>query len=643
MLTNTTLNGDVACLFFENFSSGTPPTGWTIENPDGSEGWEFTNVTGSGGNSTRVTRMDNYQYNAAGQLDFLTMPELDLSRITSPRLVFDVAYAAFGPNNFERLNIEYSTDGGNTWQATTYEKEDLELATTGYQGSGWGPQQASDWRIDTVDISAYATATTLFRFVQTAGYGNGLFIDNVRVITEDQPVADFGTAGITVCRDETISLTDESANVPTSWNWSFSPNTITFQEGTSASSQNPRVSFNAVGTYTITLSVTSANGTTSITRSNAVATIGETVLPLEEGFSASSLPTGWAVLNPDNDEGWEFTTTTGSDGNSTRVIRMDNYQYNAPGELDYLVLPELNLDGIQDPVMIFDVAYAAFGPNNFEQLKLEYSPDCGENFFSTAYAKEGLELATTGYQGNGWGPQQASDWRTDTLDLSAYASGSVVLRFVQTAGYGNGLFLDNIRILEALALPLDLLSFTGETLDKTNRLSWTTANEEGFDRFVVQRSANGRDWRDLGAVAGAMTGLESEEGETSPLSPGEGPGVRSYTFTDATPLPDGYYRLRMEDFDGSFTFSEVLHLQRPNDNASTLSVYPNPNNGPFIIDLPLDDGETAELSLYDSTGRRLFQQNVRGRFEQTTELPAGVYLLTAELAGERVTRRVVVR
>ena len=63
--------------FSEDFQGGVPPTGWTIENPDGLEGWESTTTTDINGNSSKVARMDNYQYNAPGALDYLTMPALD--------------------------------------------------------------------------------------------------------------------------------------------------------------------------------------------------------------------------------------------------------------------------------------------------------------------------------------------------------------------------------------------------------------------------------------------------------------------------------------------------------------------------------------------------------------------------------------
>ena len=74
--------------------------------------------------------------------------------------------------------------------------------------------------------------------------------------------------------------------------------------------------------------------------------------------------------------------------------------------------------------------------------------------------------------------------------------------------------------------------------------------------------------------------------------------------------------------------------------------YPNPSNGRLVVDLPLAAGETVTvtLTLYDLTGRRVFRQTTSARrYEQVAELPAGVYLLSAEFTSGRVMQRVVVR
>ena len=50
-----------------------------------------------------------------------------------------------------------------------------------------------------------------------------------------------------------IYLTDDSYNNPSSWSWSINPSSYNYIIGTSSSSQNPVIQFNADGQYTIQL------------------------------------------------------------------------------------------------------------------------------------------------------------------------------------------------------------------------------------------------------------------------------------------------------------------------------------------------------------------------------------------------------
>jgi PKD repeat protein len=75
------------------------------------------------------------------------------------------------------------------------------------------------------------------------------------------PVADFEADDTTpFVNVSTVTFTDQSINTPTSWTWSFTPSTITYQNSTSSNSQNPKVIFNATGDYTVTLTSTNTEG-----------------------------------------------------------------------------------------------------------------------------------------------------------------------------------------------------------------------------------------------------------------------------------------------------------------------------------------------------------------------------------------------
>lgn len=95
-------------------------------------------------------------------------------------------------------------------------------------------------------------------------------IDNVRLkgnFTAIAPIANFSADNTTTFTGEVVTFTDESENNPASWAWSFSnPANITYVNGTSSTSQNPQVTFNTAGTYTVTLVATNSIDSDTITK-----------------------------------------------------------------------------------------------------------------------------------------------------------------------------------------------------------------------------------------------------------------------------------------------------------------------------------------------------------------------------------------
>ncbi|MBW6490406.1 MAG: PKD domain-containing protein [Lentimicrobium sp.] len=93
------------------------------------------------------------------------------------------------------------------------------------------------------------------------------------------------------CLNETVTFTDQTLGDPISWEWTFTPNTVSFVDGTSNTSQNPSIQFNALGVYSVTLSATNDVGPNSLTRTDYIS-----VNSANAGFSA--LPLSIVVNNP---------------------------------------------------------------------------------------------------------------------------------------------------------------------------------------------------------------------------------------------------------------------------------------------------------------------------------------------------------
>jgi PKD repeat protein len=88
--------------------------------------------------------------------------------------------------------------------------------------------------------------------------------------SNNPPDAFFSARFTEVCLNSPVTLQDNSAFLPTSRNWTITPGTFTYLNGTNNNSPDPQVSFNAAGNYTIKLNVANTNGKDSLVFTNAL-------------------------------------------------------------------------------------------------------------------------------------------------------------------------------------------------------------------------------------------------------------------------------------------------------------------------------------------------------------------------------------
>ncbi|MFT7614348.1 MAG: hypothetical protein ACI9J3_003330, partial [Parvicellaceae bacterium] len=113
-----------------------------------------------------------------------------------------------------------------------------------------------------------------------------------------------------------------------------------------------------------------------------------------------------------------------------------------------------------------------------------------------------------------------------------------------------------------VSLPIELLSFDGYKDGSVNHLEWTSAIEINNDVFIIERSTDGVNFNSLGTVLGA----------------GNSSTTLHYNFIDDAPENGtNYYRLKQVDFDGAFSYSQMIAIA--NDEKKMTSIYPNPTNG----------------------------------------------------------------
>jgi hypothetical protein len=172
-------------------------------------------------------------------------------------------------------------------------------------------------------------------------------------------------------------------------------------------------------------------------------------------------------------------------------------------------------------------------------------------------------------------------------------------------------------------LPVTLTSFSVKHYPSYNELKWVTGFEQGTARFRIEYSTNNTSFQQAGVVA---AGRNANGG--------------SYSFRHAirttTPL---YYRLAVEDDNGSVKYSTVLKVS--GDNEAIIKIYPTVvQDGVLNILIPKPEDK---LQLINSSGSLVFEKSLKN-IEGTTaislpSLPKGMYVVRitgTEMKAEKI-------
>lgn len=171
-----------------------------------------------------------------------------------------------------------------------------------------------------------------------------------------------------------------------------------------------------------------------------------------------------------------------------------------------------------------------------------------------------------------------------------------------------------------IALPLTLIHFKGKKQAAGILLDWATASEIQVNRFEIERSNDGSLYEKIGTIQAA----------------GNSNTNKYYSFTDLLPFnTDNYYRLKMVDDDGKYSYSNVVVFKGGQiTNMLVDKIKPNPFRDVINIKLALQQPQQLTIQLVDMTGRVELSSNYAGKagvnkivLNNLGNLSAGVYFI----------------
>ena len=322
------------------------------------------------------------------------------------------------------------------------------------------------------------------------------------------------------------------------------------------------------------------------------ATMQDPTVQLNENFDSYGFPPdGWSLENSGGSL-WDKYYGISAYGQGQNSVRCKFFLSAFADSISSLITYTFNQLPAND-TLEFDYAYAATSQYFIDKLDVRYSTDSGQNWERLILMTGGPNgnLVTAPYTSFEFVPD-SSQWETMKL---AVPEGTNRIKFKAINGYGNDLFLDNIRILNVESVtPVELVSFNANAVNNKVELKWTTGTEANNKGFEIERKAGGAQltvenkWQTIGFVEGNGTTTQQN----------------NYSFEDGSVQEGKYhYRLKQIDFDGSFTYSNIvtINLDIPADYSLSQN-FPNPFNPSTKINYRIAKYGFVSLKVFNVLG-----------------------------------------
>lgn len=230
---------------------------------------------------------------------------------------------------------------------------------------------------------------------------------------------------------------------------------------------------------------------------------------------------------------------------------------------------------------------------------------------------------------------------TTSQDANFYASkglDSATTYSYYVRAYNNSGVSGSSNVVTAATLSMPPLLFTPSALtaravsSSKIRLNWVD-NSDNEDGFVIERvTGNGSNSEIIAFV--------------------EKP---AYQDTDLRPNTTYFYRVRAfvgsdtsvySNWNGATTSSDILTALIDPEAKVDLSIYPNPNNGIFFLELPIFNSlEAPILNIYDALGTQIksisLNPSVKRQAIQLNNLPQGIYHLQLVSSNESIQAKMI--
>ncbi len=181
-------------------------------------------------------------------------------------------------------------------------------------------------------------------------------------------------------------------------------------------------------------------------------------------------------------------------------------------------------------------------------------------------------------------------------------------------------------------LPVKLADFQLNKEANKVHIAWSTSEEMNANRFEVQHSSDAKTWITLHSIPAV----------------GNSKNVEQYKSTDTNPVEGkNYYRLKMIDFDETYTFSRIKDIELDEFVLKSF-IYPNPVANEIFFE-NLGKNSISHISVYSKNGEQLLRTDkpemadLKSKGINIRALNSGMYFVNVQFqTGQQFTEKILI-
>lgn len=183
----------------------------------------------------------------------------------------------------------------------------------------------------------------------------------------------------------------------------------------------------------------------------------------------------------------------------------------------------------------------------------------------------------------------------------------------------------------ASTTPAEGLVLSGEVLTYSNQLNWYSESEENTSYHILMRA-------DKSGVFEDVLMLDAVGNSNSKTY---------YSDFDVNPINEAYYKIRVEDVDGTLSYSNTILLNRELDTDINFNLVPNPAEDIVNIKFGNSANQDVNVEIYNAIGQLLYHKYLDANNELSSievdlsSFASGTYNVMVKNNNKSVVKRLV--